>query len=213
VVATTAWVYIAEMRILCTCNPVRYIQGMLLVVTVLLMGCTAMYSLAHAKGEELNIQLANMSDEKLHDIYIITEEPRLGELLAGNGGWIAARQKPAGGGVSFTQDNEVDVPKHFIVKWKTPDGLLHKGELRLNIPEGKERNKYMLHRKRSWNIIIGFTEDGVTYGWTMTGRPTAENQYEPRPVVYGGSRELLIFTNWFLTPEEADSLPYWRSIK
>ena len=175
----------------------------------LLLGCKAVYSVAHANGENFWLQLANMSNEKVHDIHIITEDPRLGELLGGDGGWIAAHRKPAGGGVSFSQDNELDVPKYFLVKWRTPDGVLHEEELHLNVPEGKERDKYMPHRERCWDIIIGFTDKGVTYGWTMTECPTAKNQYKPRPVVYGGSRELLIFTDWFLTSEEAERLPYW----
>ena len=66
-----------------TRNPMRYVQGLLLAGAALLLGCTAMYSLAHANGEQFELQLANMSDEKVHDIYIITEDPRLGELLGG----------------------------------------------------------------------------------------------------------------------------------
>jgi len=209
VVAAAARVYITEMKILCICIPVRYIQGLLLAGSVLLLGCTAMYSLAHSKGEQFSLQMANMSDEKLYDIYIITEEPRLGELLGGNGGWIAASQKPGGGGVSFFQDNEVDVPKHFIVKWKTEDGAQHKEELFLDIPEGKERDRYLPHRKRSWIIVLGFTDEGLTYGWVMTdmAKVTKTKIHRLTPYVYGGSRELLIFSNW-ITSEEADRLSY-----
>jgi len=191
------------------CNLRRYMQGLLLVGMSLLLGCTAMYSFAYAKGENLSIQLANMGSHKLDDIVILTDlYGPLKKISLGT--WIEPKALPGGGGITYVQELKLDVPKHFVVKWRTPDGILHKEELHLNVPEGNERDNYMPHRKRCWNIIIGFTEDGVTYGWTMTECPTAENQYEPRPVVYGGSRELLIFTNWFLTPDEADSLPFYK---
>jgi hypothetical protein len=164
-----------------------------------------MYSLAHAKGEELNIQLASMASQKLHDIAITSNT--LGEISLGT--WALPNTPPGGGGVSFFQDNGIDVPQHFIVKWKTENGAEHEEEINLNVPEGKERDRYLPHRKRSWIIVLGLTDEGLTYGWVMTDMPkvTKYKIHRLTPYVYGGSRELLIFSNW-ITSEEADRLSY-----
>lgn len=160
---------------------------------IILSGCSS-------SGDKFRMTVANFGVGPIIDASVVGEDFRHVDIMLPVD--IAGTQR-------FYPEDGVKLINKVDVIWKTYDGRHHSVALDLGMPgvDIVESLYNIPKRFQLWDIIIAYKDDCIVSGWVLLDdRFKDGGSYFGRPVLHGGSDDLLVLDN-MITPDMLRDIP------